>query len=136
MRSVRILVLIGTIIALGAMAQLASASSEKPFHVVKDCEPPTCVITSSSYRGIPAGSVITYSPNTDGSLTAVITVAHGTATGRCDLAPIFGVPSSPGSCVFASGAGTLSQFRMSVAVDTVDFVTWTWDGTYSFGSGS
>ncbi len=30
----------------------------------------------------------------------------------------------------------MNQFHMNVAVDTVDFVTWTWDGTYTFGSGS
>jgi hypothetical protein len=79
--------------------------------------------------------VINYSPNDDGSLTAVIAAPHGTATGRCVLAPIFGNPSAPGSCVFASGTGSLTQFHLSVAVETVDFVTWTWDGTYSFGSG-
>ena len=135
MRPFRSLALIGTIVALGALAPLASASSEKPFHVVKDCVPPTCEITSSTFKGIPAGSVINYSPNTDGSLTAVITVAHGTATGRCDLSPIFSGSGLPGSCVFASGTGTLSQFRLNVAVDTVDFFTWTWDGTYTFGAG-
>jgi hypothetical protein len=94
------------------------------------------VITSSSYKGIPPGSVINYTPNDDGSLTAVITVAHGTATGRCNLAPIFGDPSAPGSCVFASGTGSLTRFHQNVAVNTVDFVTWTWDGTYTFGSGT
>jgi hypothetical protein len=136
MRSVRSLILIGTIVALAALAPLASASIAKPFHAVKDCDGPTCVITSSSYKGIPAGTVINYTPNTDGSLTSVITVAHGTATGRCVLDPIFGDPSSPGSCVFASGTGSLNQFHLNVAVDTEDFVTWTWDGTYTFGSGS
>jgi hypothetical protein len=135
MRSVRSLILIGTILALAALAPLATASSAKPFHVVKDCEALTCVITSSSYRGIPAGTVINYAGNADGSLTSVITVAHGTATGRCVLGPIFGNPSSPGSCVFASGTGSLTQFHLNVAVDTVDMVTWTWDGTYTFGSG-
>jgi hypothetical protein len=136
MRSVRSLILIGTIIALAAFAPAASASGAKPFHVVKDCENLTCVITSSSYKRIPAGSVINYTANDDGSLTSVITVAHGTVTGRCVLAPIFGVPSSPGSCVFASGTGSMTQFNLNVAVDTVDFVTWTWDGTYTFGSGN
>jgi hypothetical protein len=136
MRSVRSLTLIGTIVGIAALAPLASASIEKPFHVVKDCAGLTCVITSSSYRGIPAGTVINYTVNPDGSLTSVITVAHGTATGRCVLDPIFGDPSSPGTCVFASGTGSLNQFQMEVAVDTVDFVTWTWDGTYTFGSGS
>ena len=65
-------------------------------------------------------------------------MAHGTATGTCDLRPIFSDPSSPGSCVFESGTGTLTQFRLTVDVEVVteDFVTWTWDGTYSFGAGS
>jgi hypothetical protein len=135
MRSVRSLILIGTIVALAALAPLASASVAKPFHVVKVCEGLRCVITSSSYKGIPAGTVINYTVNIDGSLTSVITVANGTATGRCVLDPIFGDPSSPGTCVFASGTGSLTQFHLNVAVDTVDFVTWTWDGTYTFGSG-
>jgi len=135
MRSVRSLIPIGMFVALAALAPVASASNAKPFHVVKDCAGMTCTITSSSYRGIPAGTVINYTANDDGSLTAVISAAHGTATGRCVLDPIFGNPSSPGSCVFASGTGSLNQFHMTVAVDTVDFVTWTWDGTYSFGSG-
>jgi hypothetical protein len=135
MRSVRSLILIGTIVALAALAPLASASVAKPFHVVKVCEGLTCVITSSSYKGIPAGTVINYTVNIDGSLTSVIIVANGTATGRCVLDPIFADPSSPGTCVFGSGTGSLTQFHLNVAVDTVDFVTWTWDGTYTFGSG-
>jgi hypothetical protein len=135
MRSVRILILIGTIVSGAALAPLASASTAKPFHAVKDCAGLTCVITSSSYKMIPAGTVINYTMNPDGSLTSVITVAHGTATGRCVLSPIFGDPSSPGSCIFASGTGSLNQFHLNVAVDTVDRVTWTWDGTYTIGSG-
>jgi hypothetical protein len=138
MRSVRSLILIGTIAALAALPPLASASTAKPFHAVKDCvgttDGATCVITSSSSRWTPAGTVINYTFNNDGSLTSVITVATGTATGRCDLAPIF-ADGSPGACVFASGTGSLTQFHLDVAVDTVDFVTWTWDGTYTFGSG-
>jgi hypothetical protein len=136
MRTVRSLLLIGTIVGVAALAPIASASTAKPFHATKDCASLRCVITSSSYRGIPVGSVINYTVNADGSLTSVITVAHGTATGRCVLAPIFGDPSSPGSCVFSSGTGSMTQFHLNVAVDTVDFVTWTWDGTYTFGSGS
>lgn len=136
MRSVRSLILIGVILALAASAPMASASIAKPFHVVKVCANLRCEITASSNRRIPVGTVINYTVNTDGSLTSVISVAHGTATGRCDLAPIFGNPSSPGSCVFTSGTGALTQYRMNLAVDTVDGVTWTWDGTYTFGSGS
>ena len=135
MRSVRSLILVGTIISFAALAPMASASVAKPFQATKDCANLRCVITSSSHKRIPVGTVITYTMNADGSLTSVISVAHGTATGRCVLAPIFGDPSSPGSCVFASGTGSMNQFHLNVAVNTVDFVTWTWDGTYTFGSG-
>jgi hypothetical protein len=113
----------------------AAASSTKSFHVEKDCVPPTCVITASTYKGIEAGSVITYSANGDGTLTALISAAHGTATGRCDLRPIFGSPSLPGSCVFASGTGSLTAFHLDVEVRTTNFVTWFWDGAYRMGQG-
>lgn len=127
-------------LAIGAMAILmfagpAAASSARAFHVEKDCDGLSCVITSSSYRGIPAGSVINYSENSDGSLTAVISGAHGTATGQCDLAPIFGEPSAPGTCVFSSGTGSLTPFHLEVDVTTTDFVTWFWDGDYWLGGG-
>jgi|SRR3954454_17672475 hypothetical protein len=135
MRSIRSLLVIGAMVALTVLAPVATASTAKPFHVVKDCDFLTCVITSSTFKGIPAGSVINYTENTDGSLTAVISVAHGSATGRCMLDPIFGDPSLPGTCVFASGTGTLRQFHLDAAVTTSDFVTWFWDGDYWMGSG-
>ena len=135
MRSVRSLLVIGAIVALAALAPAATASTAKPFHVVKDCDFLTCVITSSTFKGIPAGSVINYTENTDGSLTAVISVAHGSATGHCVLDPIFGDPSLPGTCLFSSGTGRLSQFHLNAAVTTSDFVTWFWDGWYWMGSG-
>ena len=113
----------------------AAASSAKSFHVEKDCANLRCVITSSTFKGIEAESVINYTQNSDGSLTAVISAAHGTATGRCDLSPIFGSPSLPGSCVFASGTGSLTAFHLEVDVTTTDFVTWFWDGNYWLGQG-
>ena len=115
-----------------SLAGPASAASSKPFHVEKDCANFRCVITSSSFNGIPAGSVINYTRNADGSLTAVITGAHGTATGRCDLAPI---PISPGTCVFSTGTGSLTAFHLRVDVTTSNFVTWFWDGSYWMGNG-
>jgi hypothetical protein len=134
MRSVRSSLVIGAILALALLVPSASASSAKSFHVAKDCAGLTCVITSSSYRGIPAGSVINYTEVGDGILTAVVSVAHGSATGRCDLLPIF-TNTGPGTCVFGSGTGSLTQFHLSVAVTTTDFVTWFWDGSYWFGNG-
>ena len=135
MRSIRHLVVAaGVVLALAIVAPTAGASSDRPFHVAKDCAGLTCVITSSTYKAIPAGSVINYSENADGSLTAVITGAHGTATGRCDLAPIF-TTGDPGTCVFTTGTGSLTPLHLSVAVTTSDYTTWYWDGAYSLGSG-
>jgi hypothetical protein len=135
MRSVRTLFLAGiAIVALAVVAPSAAASTAKPFHVAKDCEVPTCVITSSTFKGIPVDSVITYAMNEDGSLTATISGAHGTATGRCDLSNVFS-GSGPGSCVFSSGTGSLTQFHLDVDVTTTNFVTWYWDGTYWMGGG-
>jgi len=128
MRPVRTGFVIAALAAL-LLAVPAAATSVRSFHVEKDCVDFTCVITSSSYRGIGEGSVINYTMNEDGSLTAVIHAAHGTATGRCDLS------SLPGSCVFASGTGSLTAFHLEVAVTTTDFVTWFWDGEYWLGRG-
>ena len=43
--------------------------------------------------------------------------------------------SRPGSCVFASGTGSLTAFHLEVDVTTTDFVTWFWDGAYWMGRG-
>ena len=137
MRSIgRILVVVGTMLAIAVVAPTAGASSARAFHIAKDCAGLTCTITSSNYRGIPVGTEINYTENEDGSLTAVIGAPHGTATGLCDLGPIF-TTGDPGSCVFSSGTGALTQFHLDVAVTvtTQDFVSWAWDGSYWFGAG-
>ena len=137
MRSIRRLAVVaGAVLMLGLLPAVTAASTDKAFHVIKDCDGLTCIVRSSSYRGIPAGTVINYTENADGSLTSVISTATGSATGRCVLDPIFGDPSSPGTCVFRSGSGSLTRFHLSVAVNTADFVSWTWDGSYWFGSGN
>ena len=134
MRPIRKLAAIaGAVLMLGLLPSTAAAG-DKSFHVTKDCDGLTCVVTSSSYRGIPEGTVINYTENEDGSLTSVISTRTGSATGRCVLDAIFGDPSAPGTCDFTSGTGSLTRFHLSVAVNTVDFVSWTWDGTYWFGS--
>ena len=137
MRSIRrYAVVAGTVLMLGLLPAVTAASTGKEFHLTKDCDGLTCVVTSSSYRGIPAGTVINYTENEDGSLTSVISTPIGSATGRCVLDPIFGDPSLPGTCVFATGTGSLTRFHLSVAVNTADFLSWTWDGSYWFGAGN
>jgi hypothetical protein len=140
MRSVRSrLLLVGAVaaLALAVIAPSAAASSAKDFLLAKDCADLRCVVTASTYKGIPVDSVINYTQNTDGTLTAVIHGKNGTATGRCDLSAIFGTPSAPGSCVFNTGTGALTQFHLDVdvTVTSADFVSWAWEGSYWIGAG-
>lgn len=124
-------------LALAVVAPSAAASTAKDFLLAKDCDGLRCVVTSSTYKRIPVDSVINYTENADGTLTAVISGKNGTATGRCDLAPIFGTPSTPGSCVFHAGTGAMTQFHLDVAVTvtSADFVSWAWTGSYWIGAG-
>jgi hypothetical protein len=140
MRSVRSRLLIVAAVAALALAVLApsaAASSAKDFSIAKDCANLRCVVTASTYKGIPVDSVINYTQNTDGTLTAVVHGKNGTATGHCDLSAIFGTPSAPGSCVFNAGTGALTQFHLDVdvTVTSADFVSWAWNGSYWFGAG-
>jgi hypothetical protein len=111
-------------------------ASEKSFHLAKTCSGFTCTITSSSFKGIPAGTVISYSGEGIDALVAVIEAPHGSATGDCNIASVFGDPAAPGTCSFHSGTGSLSAFHLTVAVTydpSID--VWYWDGTYGHGSG-
>ena len=141
MQSIRSrLLIVGAVaaLALAVLAPSAAASARKDFLLAKDCDGLTCVVTSSTYRGIPVDTVINYTENTeDGTLTAVIHGKNGTATGRCDLSAIFGTPSAPGSCVFNTGTGALTQFHLDVdvTVTSADFVSWAWEGSYWMGAG-
>ena len=138
MRSLHRLVVAGaTIIALTAVVPSVSATSQKAFHLEKVCDTAThCVVTSSSFKAIPAGTEITYSGPDANHLTAVITVKNGTATGQCAIGSLvgYGNPSRPAMCTFATGTGRLTQFHLRVMVSTTaQYNPWYWDGTYWFG---
>jgi hypothetical protein len=138
MRSLHRLVVAGaTIIALTAVVPSVSAASQKAFHLEKVCDTAThCVVTSSSFKAIPAGTEITYSGPDANHLTAVITVKNGTATGQCAIGSLvgYGDPSRPATCTFDTGTGRLTQFHLSVEVaTTAQFNPWYWDGVYWFG---
>jgi hypothetical protein len=140
MRSVRSrLLIVGAVAALAVavVAPSAVASSTKDFLLAKDCANLRCVVTASTYKRIPVDSVINYTDNGDGTLTAVIHGKNGTATGHCDLSAIFGTPSAPGSCVFNTGTGAMTQFHLDVdvTVTSADFVSWAWEGSYWIGAG-
>ena len=129
MRSIRRLLLIGaTIASLAMVAPIATASDGKAFHLAKVCDEAGCVVTESNYSRIPAGTTITYAGSSDDALVATIHVKHGTATGVCNLVPVFS-GTGDGTCVFTTGTGRLGSFRADLAVSTVDFTTWYWDGT-------
>ena len=118
-----------------ALVPSASAASHKAFHLEKVCDTGThCTVTASDLGAIPAGTEINYSgPDLD-HLVAVFTVKNGSATGQCAIGSIFGNPSLPGRCVFATGTGRFTQFHLDVAV-TFDGADWFWDGWYWFGGG-
>ena len=54
----RLLVVAATIGALTMLAPMASASSQKAFHLTKVCDDTGCTVTSSSYKAIPPGTRI------------------------------------------------------------------------------
>jgi hypothetical protein len=139
MRSLhRVIVMAGTIVALIALVPSVSAASPA-FHLEKVCDTAThCVVTSSSFKAIPAGTEITYSGPDANHLTAVITVKNGTATGHCAIGSLvgYGDPSLPARCTFNRGTGRLAQFHLIVKVTTTaQFNPWYWDGWYWFGGG-
>jgi hypothetical protein len=118
-----------------AARALAADNGWKPFHLAKVCDTAThCVVTSSSFKAIPAGTEIDYSGPDADHLVAVLKIKNGSATGRCAIGSIFGDPSVPGTCRFDTGTGRLTQFHLTVAV-TFDGSSWFWDGTYWFGDG-
>lgn len=135
MQSIRKLLAVSTaILALGVLVPAVSAASQKPFHLEKVCDTDThCVVTASTFKAIPAGTEINYSGPDPDHLVAVLTIKNGSATGRCAIGSIFGDPSTPGSCVFDTGSGRLTQFHLDAAV-TFDGTHWFWDGWYSFGN--
>ena len=129
-RSIRwLLMAAGMIAAFTVLAPTAAASThkDKAFHLEKVCAGFSCTVTSSTYKRIPAGTVISYSGDTPDALVATITVKHGTTTGHCDISAIF-AGSGPGKCVFSTGTGSLKHFRISLVV-TFDGTVWFWDGT-------
>jgi hypothetical protein len=134
MRPLRRLVVVGATIALLAvLVPSVAASSQKAFHLEKVCDTAThCVVTSSSFGAIPVGTEINYSGPDLNHLVAVFDVKNGSATGQCAIGSIFGDPSVPGTCMFDTGTGRLTQFHLDVAV-TFDGSNWFWEGVYWFG---
>ena len=133
-RSIRKLLVVSTVIvAFGVLVPVASAASQKPFHLEKVCDGTGCVVTASDFAPIPAGTEIHYTGPDADHLVPVLTIKNGSATGQCAIGSVFGSPSAPGTCVLSAGTGRLTQFHLNVAV-TFDGSLWFWDGWYWFGN--
>jgi hypothetical protein len=140
MRSIRrLLVVVATIAALGAIVPSASAASPKAFHLDKTCAADSseplgyvCTVQHSDFKWFPAGTDVHYiSQNEAGDVVqATIGIKNGSTNGVC-------VWSSPVNavCTFSPGTGRLTQFHLVVDVTAnADQSIWFWDGTYWFGN--
>lgn len=137
----RLLAVMGTIVALMALAPVASAGSPAPFLLTKTCVSDfLCTVVSSTFDGFPAGTDIVYTVTGDGSdglAYPTIKVGANSTTGVCHW-------NQPGptvlaKCTFRTGTGAWTSFHLDVDVTVTGDPTaadslWTWAGTYSLGS--
>jgi hypothetical protein len=132
----RSLAVMGTIVALMALAPVASAGSQNNFYLEKTCATDDlCTVQYSDFKWIPAGTDIRYpSQNEDGTVVqASIEIRNGSTDGACTWSTDEN-PDPLAICVFSAGTGRLTQFNLEVDVtyDEVEDV-WFWEGTYWFG---
>ena len=137
----RLLVVASTIAALTLLAPIASASSQKAFHIAKVCVPDgsSCTVTESNYGPIRKGTTVTYAGDGFDALVATVHVTGGTAVGNCDIAAVF-AGTGLGECVFTGGSGPLNHFNVTLAVTFEELFLdesslWSWDWTGSPGNG-
>ena len=147
MRSLRrLLIVAGTMAALTVLAPTVSAAPgaqhDRAIHIEKICnaEGSSCTITESNYGPIRPGSTITYEGTSFDALVATVHARHGSASGDCDISPIFADAPGPGRCTFTSGTGELKRFDVSFVVNFVDLYAdgtslWFWDGSIATGHG-
>jgi len=135
----RLLAVMGTIVALTALAPVASAASPKDFYLDKTCaEDPSeplgffCTVEHSDFKWIPAGTEIHYAAGpADNVQIATIAIANGSTTGVCTWSS-----DVDAICVFSAGTGRLTQFKLDVVVTaSADQSVWYWIGTYWHGQG-
>ena len=141
MRPLRHLLLVaGAMAALTVLAPTVSAApggeSGRAVHIEKLCNAAgdSCTVTRSDYGSIRPGSTITYVGSSFDALVATIHANGGTATGDCDLSPIFATDPGPGRCAFSSGTGSLRRLDVAFVVSFVDLYEdgtslWFWDAS-------
>ena len=133
----RLLVVMGTIVALMALTPVTSAGSHQNFHLDKTCADDSseplgyfCTVQHSDFKWIPAGTDVRYLSQAGDVVQASIEIRNGSTNGACtwrsDVDAI---------CVFSAGTGRLTQFNLEVVVTAnADQSVWYWDGTYWFGN--
>ena len=130
------LAVMGTIVALMALAPVASAGSYQGFYLDKTCaEDPSeplgyiCTVQHSDFKWIPAGTDIRYLSQTGNVVQASIEIRNGSTHGACTWSS-----DVDAVCDFDGGTGRLTQFHLEVVVTAnADQSVWYWDGTYRFG---
>lgn len=133
----RLLAVMGTIVALMALAPVASAGSRQGFDLDKTCAADAseplgyfCTVQHSDFKWIPAGTEIRYLSQAGNVVQARIEIKNGSTDGACTWSS--GVDAV---CVFSGGTGRLTQFNLEIVVTTnADQSIWYWDGTYWFGN--
>ncbi len=133
----RMLALTGTVVALTALAPVASAGTHKDFYLDKTCaeelsEPLgyICTVEHSDFKWIPPGTDIRYLSQDGNVVQASIDIKNGSTSGSCTWSS-----DVDAVCVFSGGTGRLTQFNLEVVVTaSPDQSIWYWDGTYWFGN--
>jgi hypothetical protein len=133
----RLLAVMGTIVALTALAPVASAGSHQGFRLDKTCaEDPSeplgyiCTVTHSDFKWIPEGTDVHYLSQAGNVVQASIEIKNGSTDGACTWSS-----DVDAICVFSSGTGRLTQFNLVVVVTaSADQSVWYWDGSYWFGN--
>lgn len=132
----RLFAVLGTIVALMALAPVASAGSIQGFHLDKTCAADAseplgyiCTVQHSDFKWIPAGTDVRYLSQVDNVVQASIEIRNGSTDGACTWSS-----NVDAICVFSAGTGRLTQFNLEVVVTAnADQSVWYWDGTYWFG---
>ena len=132
----RLLAVMGTIVALMALAPAASAGTHQAFHLDKTCalgpsEPLGyfCTVQHSDFKWIPAGTDVRYLSQSGNVVQASIEIRNGSTSGACTWSS-----AVDAICVFNAGTGRLTQFNLEVVVSAnADQSVWYWDGSFWFG---
>jgi hypothetical protein len=132
----RLLAVMGTVVALMALAPVASAGSLRGFHLDKTCAADAseplgyiCTVQHSDFKWIPAGTDVRYLSQAANVVQANIEIRNGSTDGACTWSS-----DVDAICVFSTGTGRLTQFNLEIVVTAnADQSVWYWDGTYWFG---